>query len=238
LQTKKSLLKRIFVILFAFLFLTPTWAQKKKILNEPTHDERAVHFGFCLGFNVATYIVKQNYEAYLRDSLFADVSNPGPGIQIQAIANFRLGEYLDLRILPGVSLGQRQLNFFKNGTIYNKKHKLEYNYIEFPVLLKYKGKRINNFRPYVIGGPNLRYNLAKTYSEDNEVFLDFKKFDCFGEIGPGADFYMPYFKLSIELKYSYGFRNLLLRRTSNQPIYQNAIESIHSSMWLLSFHFE
>ncbi len=38
--------------------------------------------------------------------------------------------------------------------------RVESSFLEFPLLLKYKGDRLNNVRPYVIGGLNYRYDLA------------------------------------------------------------------------------
>lgn len=213
-------------------------AQKAKVLNEPTHDDRPIHFGFCLGLNTMNFVVKTNYQSFASDSLIADVSKPSTGFHIQIVSNYRLGEYFDLRFLPGISFGQRNVNFYKNNQLVNSNHKLESNFLEFPLLIKYKSKRLNNFRPYLITGGNFRVDLAKTFSEDNEVFLDLKTYDVYYEAGAGIDFYLPYFKFSTELKVSYGLLNMLKRRTASQAQYQNSIESLNSTLMMLSFHFE
>lgn len=229
---------RILAIVLVSFFLLKVQAQKAKVLNYSTHDEKAMHFGFCLGLNSMDFIIKNSLNNYMKDSLVADVTNATPGFHIQIISNFRLGEYFDLRFLPGISFGERDLNFFKNNVVVNEKHRLESNFLEFPVLLKYKAKRLNNFRPYVVTGPNFRVDLGKTFSEDEEVYMDLKRFDLYHEVGVGADFYLPYFKLGIEIKYSYGFFDMLERRSTTHPEYQNAIEKLNSSLFLLSFHFE
>jgi len=218
-------------------------AQKPKLLNYTTHDDKAIHFGFCLGLNTMDFIIQNSFSSFQTDSVFADITRSSPGFHIQIISNYRLGEYFDLRFLPGISFGQRDVNFFKKVvnnkyTLANEKHKLESNYLEFPILLKYKAKRLNNFRPYIVTGPNLRVDLAKTYSEEDEIFMDLKRFDLYHEVGVGFDFYLPYFKLGLELKYSYGFFNMLERRTTPHPEFQNAINKLNSSIFMLSFHFE
>jgi hypothetical protein len=232
-------LKDFFVVFIILICgLNTVRGQKGRVLNLPNHDDRAIHFGFCLGVNSMSFVVRTNYENFLKDSLIADVSKPEMGFHIQVVSNYRLGDYFDLRFLPGVTFGQRQLNFYKNNQLVSNKHKLESNFLEFPLLLKYKAKRFNNFRPYIITGGNVRYDLAKTFSEDDGVYIDLKNLDIYYEAGTGIDLYMPYFKMSIELKISYGLLNDIKRRSTTHPEFQNAIDKLNSKIWMLSFHFE
>ncbi len=235
---KRIILKQLFIILFYLLTLTSIRGQQTVPLNEPNHDDRPIHFGFCLGLNMMNFVVHTSYQGYQKDGLIASVSKPTPGFHIQVVSNFRLGEYFDFRFLPGVSFGQRNLNFFKDNKLVNDGQKLESNFLEFPFLIKYKSKRLNNFRPYVITGTNFRYDLAKTLSEDDGIYLALKRFDVCYEAGAGIDCYMPYFKMSIELKLSYGLLNMLRRRDNSHPQYQDAIDRLNSSITMLSFHFE
>ncbi len=229
-------LATLFILIQAFIKLH---GQQTVPLNEPNHDDRAIHFGFCLGLNMMNFVVHTNYQAYMKDSLVASVSKPSPGFHIQVVSNYRLGEYFDLRFLPGVSFGQRTLNFYKNNQlIKGGDQKLESNFLEFPLLLKYKSKRLNNFRPYVITGTNFRIDLAKTLSEDDGIYLALKRFDLYYEAGAGIDCYMPYFKMSIELKFSFGFNNVLRQRSNSHPEFQNSIDRLNSTLTMLSFHFE
>jgi len=185
------------------------------------------------------FIVRTNYNAYRKYNLIADVSKPSPGFHILVVSNFRLGEYFDFRFLPGVSFGQRTLNFFDNkDSLINSNHKLESNYLEFPFILKYKAKRLNNFRPYIVTGTNFRVDLAKTLSEDDGVYIALKRMGIYYEVGAGIDFYMPYFKFSTELKVSYGLNNVLRQRDSSHAQYQDVISRLNSSIVMLSFYFE
>ena len=107
-------------------------------------------------------------------------------------------------------------------------------------MLKYKGARLNNVRPYIIGGINYRYDLAgkKEYDEDKQVYLRLKRSDLYYELGAGLDFYLPYFKLSVELKTSRGIRDVIVHETAQYPEYVNAIEKMQSRIWVIAFHFE
>jgi len=175
------------------------------------------------------------------DSLYPEVSRLNPGINIQIVTNLRPAKYFDIRFLPGVSFGQRNVRYYKDQIPYDERQRIESSFLEFPLLLKFKGDRLNNVRPYLIGGINYRYDLAgkKEYDDEKPVYLRLKRSDLYYEFGSGLDFYLPYFKLSVEVKLSTGLRDVLVREPA--PGYQqyvNAIEKIRSRIWILAFHFE
>jgi hypothetical protein len=230
------------LILFTLAFVTAN-GQKPKVKNESWYDEKPVHFGFSLGLNTMDFNITPSQASLEATKLYPEVSLLNPGINIQIITNFSLNKYLDIRFLPGVSFGQRVIRYYNYETleIVNDEQKLESSFLEFPLLLKYKGERINNIRPYVIGGLNFRYDLAakKEYDDEKPVYLRLEKPDLYYEIGTGLDFYLAYFKLSVELKMSTGLANVLVNDPHPQfPQYVNAIESMRSQIWILAFHFE
>lgn len=210
----------------------------KKVLNYQRHDEKAIHFGFCLGLNVMDFSITNAYKYYQTDSLLTNVTNLSTGFHIQAVSAARITDYLELRFLPGVAFGQRHLMYYRNDKVYNDKQRLESSYIELPILLKYKSKRINNYRGFIVGGINSRFDLAKTYREEDGIYLDLKTNDWCYELGGGFDFYLPYFKFSIELRGSWGIFNVLNKRSGPHPEFQNAIEKLRSSVYMLSFYIE
>ena len=200
-----------------------------------------LHFGFTLGFNSMDFKITPSQTFLASDSLYPEVSRLNPGINIQIVTNVRAGEYFDIRFLPGVSFGQRMINYYKNQVSYPVPQKLESSFLEFPLLLKYKGERLNNVRPYVIGGLNYRYDLAgkKEYDDEKPVYIRLKRPDLYYEAGAGLDLYLTYFKLSIELKMSNGIGNVLVSDPApNHAEYVNAIDKMKSQLWVLSFHFE
>lgn len=216
-------------------------AQKQKPKNESWYDDKYMHFGFTLGFNSMDFVITPSQEYYKTDSLYPEVSMLNPGINIQIVTNARLTDHFDVRFLPGVSFGQRSLRYYKNQVIYNDNQRLESSYLEFPLLLKYKGDRLNNVRPYIVGGLNYRYDLAgkKEYDDEKPVYIRVKRPDLYYEMGAGLDFYLTYFKLSIEAKLSNGITNILVGEPAPQhPEYRNAIDKMKSQIWVLSFHFE
>jgi len=173
--------------------------------------------------------------------LFADVSRISPGFQVSIVSDLRLADYLSLRFLPGITFGQRTLYFYKGAKENAKlddKSQLESNFIDFPLLVKYKSKRVNNYAPYLIAGGDARYDLAyRRKAED--LLVGLKPFDLYFEIGFGIDIYLQYFKFSPELKLSTGLRNVL---NTDPDIgiakYVGSIDRLNSYLVMLNFHFE
>lgn len=246
--TNFQALQRVIFILFASLLLisSSALAQKPKVKNDPTHDDKPIHFGFSLGLNFMDYGIEMSDT---EDVQYVGLKEVKPGINIHAIANLRLASFLDLRALPGISFGERQIHFqdkagdlMYDGSFYP----MQSSYLELPILLKYKALRINNFSPYLIGGINTRYDLSvkKEYDYKDQLIM-IQPFQLYSEVGVGFDMYMVYFKLSLELKYSIGISNIFSEtdRTGNPPdqqdaIYTNAIDKINSHIFTISFHFE
>lgn len=232
--------KRILILLILLIPVAAT-AQKAKPKNDSNYDERLLHFGFSMGLNTMDFIPKMN--PLDTNNWTAEVVSLKPGINIQIVMDYRPATYFDIRFLPGVSFGQRNLNFYdEDGVLINDKQQLESSFLEFPLMIKTKGMRLNNSRPYLIGGINFRYDLAakKEYDEQSAVYMRLRKADLYYEVGAGIDFYLPYFKLTIEAKMSNGLRDMLVHDEPHpfHPQYVNSIESLKSQIWTLSFHFE
>jgi len=239
------------IILSISFLLIPLFvsAQKPKVKNDPNHDDKMIHFGFSLGLNMMDYRIEHSQLA-IQQRVLVGLREIVPGIDIHAIANLRLSEYFDLRALPGISFGERHM-YFRDLTedaepfYVHSKYKVESSYLEFPLLLKYKSLRLNNFRPYLIGGGNLRYDLAVKGEYDlEEQLIMVNPFGYYGEIGLGMDFYLTYFKFGMELKYSFGLTNIMRREDihGNLPVefskYTEVIDRLTSHIVILSFHFE
>jgi hypothetical protein len=232
----------IFLITVFLLIQCNLWGQKQKPKNESWYDEKVLHFGFSLGLNTMDFDITPAEQYLKTDSLYPEVSRLNPGINIQIVTDLRPAKYLDIRFLPGVSFGQRNIRYYKNQVLINGQQRLESSFLEFPLLLKFKGDRLNNVRPYVIGGLNFRYDLAakkEIIPEERPVYIRIKRPDLYYETGAGLDFYLTYFKLSVELKMSNGLRNIIVRDApAGYAEYCNAIEKMKSQIWVLSFHFE
>lgn len=231
------------LLTISFFILVPglMQAQKPQLKYYTIVDQKTLHFGFTIGLNTMDFFVRHDETAFGTDTLYANVSHLLPGFNVGIVSDLSLNRYWDLRFLPGISFGQRDLIYYRNQVVYNNKQRLESSFLEFPLIFKYKAERINNFRPFLIAGINYRIDMAsrKAYDPDKEIYVRLKTSDLYHEEGFGIDFYLPYFKLTTELKVSTGFRNVLVGEpAADHPEFARALQRLRSQIWILSFHFE
>jgi hypothetical protein len=232
---KKTILTALFTSILATGF-----TQVQKPQNDPTYDYKWLHFGFTVGLNTMDF----SFSRPANPPLFADVSRISPGFQVSIVSELRLADDWSLRFLPGITFGQRMVSFYHitdSAPVLDRKMEVESNYIDFPLIFKYKSKRINNYRPYLIGGLNIRYDMAarNDYEEDSKVYVRLKKLDLCYEVGLGLDNYLKYFKFSTELKLSIGLRDMLIHEPALEaPQYATSIQQLNSYVVMLCFHFE
>jgi len=236
-------MRKIILIILLFVVGFFASAQKEIILNYQEVDYKKIHFGFTVGFNTMDFKLTPTLDTYGADSamLVPEINKLVPGFHVAVVSSLKLNEYFDLRFLPGISLGQRNILFYDENNKVDSEMKIESTFIDIPIIIKYKANRINNTRPYLIGGLNIRRDMArnKEFNEDEKIYIKLNPFDIYYEIGFGFDFYLAYFKLSTEIKYSVGTFNVVSSQASEDfPQYANAIEQMNSRMFMVSFHFE
>ena len=236
-------MRKIILIILLFVVGFSVSAQKEIILNYQEVDYKKIHFGFTVGFNTMDFKLTPTLDTYGADSamLVPEINKLVPGFHVAVVSSLKLNEYFDLRFLPGISLGQRNILFYDENNKVDSEMKIESTFIDIPIIIKYKATRINNTRPYLVGGLNIRRDMArnKEFNEDEKIYIKLNPFDIYYEIGFGFDFYLAYFKLSTEIKYSVGTFNVVSSEASEDfPQYANAIEQMNSRMFMVSFHFE
>jgi len=216
-----------------------SFAQRKKVQNLPKYDKQKIHFGFLLGINVTDFRIKRIPEFNLLDSLYVVESEKQTGFNIGIVTDLKLAENFNLRFIPDLAFSQRNLiyTFYDGPDSTMVKKEIESTFLEFPLELKFKSNRVNNYRVYVLAG--IRYSIdmvsqAKVENKDKDFVKLFKN-DYGYQIGFGFDFYMERFKFSPEIKMFNGMRNLLV---DDPKIYSTSIESLKSKIFLISFTFE
>jgi hypothetical protein len=242
-------------------------AQRQVVKNLTTFDDKRLHFGFTLALNALDFgidhypLVTDNskYQPLapetingvpidLTKPIRADVSKLTPGFTVGIVTNLRLSESFDLRFLPGMSFGERKLVYnidINDNTLaispntygYTDFYSIKSTFLDFPLLIKYKARRMNNQRPYLIGGVAYRIDISKTGQED---LVRLKPFSSSIEAGMGWDTYLQFFRLSTEFKFSFGLTNILDNgpKSTQLQVYSNTFSKLTSNMFILSFHFE
>ena len=217
----------------------PTKFKEKKQLNLTKYDRQRFHFGFTLGMNYTDIAVRVKDNIQSLDSVYVVEPKGAVGFNLGIVSDMRLGEHFNLRFIPGISFVGRSMEYtlYERDTVpvvYDKV--VNSVYLEVPLYFKFRSRRINNWRVYIIGGGKFLYDMAtKEEVESDEIILKMKREDYTWDLGVGIDFYLEYFKLSTEVRMSFGLNNLLVE---DQTVFTNSIESLKSKTFLFSIYFE
>ena len=241
-------MKKIIIINFIFLFLSIHLinAQKEKIINLPNFDKRKIHFGYYLGVNNNDFKIRY-YDQSGGDlnspvnpipsgDMFVDVDSK-LGFNIGFVIDYRLHNNINLRFEPGLRSNTKELTFINpnlyatdaqgniiyNGTENNVRD-VSGTYMHLPLLVKFSTNRMNNLRPYVIGGIAYDFNFSSNEKNpddnyDNEFRLTTNNFMY--EVGLGVDFYLDFFKFTPSIRGIFAMNNELVPDNQHNPPYSS-----------------
>lgn len=206
------------------------------------YDDKIFHFGFLIGVNQSDFTIRTKANLVEYDSLMVINTSSLSGFNLGIVTNLRLGKYFDLRFIPGISFGDRIVNYTirYNGKedIITKKN-IESVFMDLPLLLKFKSSRMHNVRVYVLTGVQYSMDLIsaakKQAANPREIFLKIFPHDVQGQAGVGFDFYLANFKFTTELKMSFGFINLL---KFEENMFASSVQSLKSKNLIISFFIE
>ena len=225
---------RLFAIV---LLLLPslTHAHCARLRNQPLYDKAGLDFGFHMGMNRYDFIMDTKDLSEVPD-IFAVESEALPGYNINIISNLRLTDHLDLRFTPGFAATVRRLHFdLVNPVTDNRQmitRQIESSYVQFPLHLKFKSVRIDNYRLYLMGGVRYTNDLASKAKVVDDNLFKLKRHSGDYEVGIGADFYFEYFKFSPQLRASWGLTNLLVQ-DGTLPV--DAFDGIRNRAIMITF---
>ncbi|HRP00976.1 MAG TPA: porin family protein [Flavobacteriales bacterium] len=213
-----------------------------KMENLPNFDLRRFHFGFLLAFNTSDLVVGLDPRSPFRDSLLVLDHVRQPGFNLGIISSLNMTDNLSLRFLPTLSFQERQLQYTFREPDGRKKvfvKPVESTYLEFPLLVKFRSDRINNFAVYLIGGGKFGIDMASrkdvNQALDDEIVIKLEKYDYAAEIGGGFDFFLQYFKFGIELKTAIGIPNVLI---DDDTRFSRPLESLRTRAFVFTLTFE
>ena len=233
-----------FLILFIFLVMgISSQAQKFKQERYKNFDKRTFHFGFMLGFNSSDFTVYQNVNAYEQYGLKLLENDAQPGGQLGILTTMKLGTpVLRLRFIPTLSFQEKLLRYTFEDTLLNTdefgEERVNSTNLDFPLMLQFRTKRYNNFTAYALVGGQFSIDLqSQEKASQNYIdpYIKIKRNDIQGQIGGGIEFFAPYFKFGIEIKYSHGFINSFIQDNTNIA---EPINKLYNKVWSLSLIFE
>lgn len=241
-------MKFIKLLIFTLLIPAALLAQKSKPWNKPLYDSKKFHYGFAFTGGKLDFSFAPNLNIYNEDVNYPNKFDTVYSIESEGkfmfgasmVSNMKLNENWDLRLIPGLYFGQRDLVYLLNNDIgkpYKHTMKIESTLLQFPLLLKYRAVRENNYRPYVVFGANYAIDLAsrKKISEDEKPKIRLKSHDILLEAGFGVDYYLPFFKFSHEIRFSYGLFNIV---NCDDTEYTTFIDKLGTKTVSLVIYFE
>lgn len=233
-------MKRIAIILYLICFVsTVGLAQQEKVKNLPYADNKLFHLGFFVGLHSQDLLLTHSGASYNGETWFAEIPNYSPGFSVGVIGDMYLNPYFNLRFTPSIHFGDKKFKFREQNTGEEYETNVRSNYLMFPLDVKYSAFRLNNYRPYLIGGIYGSFDLGR--KKGTPIFLKGPDFGI--EFGLGCDIYLPFFKLCPELKFCFGLADMLEKNRSDlqgqETIkYTEALSRATSRMVVLTFNFE
>ncbi|TPN83020.1 type IX secretion/gliding motility protein PorT/SprT [Aquimarina algicola] len=235
-------MKKIVILIVALVFAQHMSAQlftKEKVQNLQNFDKPRFSWGYILGFNSYDF----NFD-YTSDFLDEDIEvKNSVGFSVGLLGNMRINDYLDLRLEPMVTFTRRDLTF--SNPLFTSEfetfREVRSTYVHIPLLLKVSTKRINNIKPFIIGGVSTSLNLSSNEDnpDDNSVGeFRMKTNTNYYEIGFGIDLYLYYFKFTPSIRGVFAMTDELVRDNDPNSPYTSTIDKMSTRGIFINFTFQ
>ena len=239
---------RIKLFLIGCLVVKLTYSQypevKERLINLPNFDNKFIHYGYFLGIN--QYDLKFEYiPSYYSELKYNDIMvEQKKGFSVGLIGDLRINKYLNIRFEPGLFYNRRKL-IFPEYLDFSKEsdqiREIKSTFIHLPLLFKISTKRINNFKPFIVGGLSTDFNLSSNEknTDDNasNVFRTTSQ-NINYELGLGFDFYLFYFKFSPSLRGIFSMQNEMIPDSNPESPWTGKINNMFSRGVALIITFE
>ena len=237
-------MKKLFFVVFTLILFQSSYAQlfsKERIKNIENFDKDRLSWGYFLGFN--SYDFNFDYKENLKDIQVEKTV----GFNVGLIGNLRINDYLDIRLEPGLYITKRFLYYnpsYFSGINYNDadlEREVRSTYIHVPLLLKVSTKRVNNFKPFIIGGFSTALNLSSNEENPNDNSNNefrVKKNNLYYEIGFGIDFYLYWFKFTPSIRGVFSLNDELIRDEDPNSPWTGNVHSMKSRGLFINFTFQ
>lgn len=243
-------MKHLFLLLAFFLVFQTSNAQlfkKEKVTYDAnqgkgTTDNNLLRWGYFLGIN--NYDFNFDYNEDLRD-IYVKRS---PGFSVGLIGNLRINKFIDLRLEPGLLITTRELyysqTYFEGVPDFNNSdltREVKSTYIHVPLLVKISTKRINNFKPFIVGGFSTALNLSSNETNPNDNSngqFRTKKSMLFYELGFGVDLYLYNFKFTPSIRGLFAINDELIRDDDPNSPWTSNIASMKTRGVFINFTFQ
>ncbi|MDX2247027.1 MAG: porin family protein [Bacteroidia bacterium] len=223
-------------LVVAFLLFLSQQGFSQSYRNKHPFDFKDFNLGFLMGFNYNSYNLKEQINIIDRGILLHQVEVvPRYGLTLGMIANYNFADQISLRSGINISLEQRDFNyFFQNDSLIIRK--IEASYVNLPFVFQFKTKYYKATRVYVLSGAQIGLNLNSNKKvRDDMNLLKITAQDYSLIFGAGINLYGDRIKLSPEIRYSLGLKNIYEPEFTSHPY---AISKLLSQVLVLVVNFE
>jgi len=240
-------MKFLIVLFFLFKYFS-IFSQypfvREKIENLPNFDKKILHYGYFVGLNDYDFKFEYSSNYYTLLNLNDIEIEKSNGFNVGLIGDLRINDFFNLRFEPGLYANQRKLIYPDQDGLNSENDKIreiKSTYIHLPLLIKFSSLRINNFKPYVVGGISSSLNLSsneKNNDDNSNNVFRMKTNSLYYEVGFGIDFYLTYFKFSPSIRGIFSLKNELVNDNDLNSPWTSNIENLYSRGLLINFTFE
>ena len=197
---------------------------------------KAFYWGISLSANGTNFAIERQPMLPSNDSFRSVYVSNQPGFNLGLIGNWQFNRYFDLRFLPNMMFGEKQIIYeTENNNVI--KNRIQTTYISFPVIIRYKSEPIKDLRIFVLGGIRYDYLINPQFRPRDEPDRITLKKDNFSlEYGIGLQYFFPYFIFSPEIKFSHGLNNVLGNDQSIRN--QSILRGLYPRGFIISLNFE
>ena len=231
----------LFTLIIFSQFANAQLFSKEKIRNLENEDKKRLSWGYYLGFNSLDFNFDYNQD---RPDILVE---KGTGFNVGLIGNLRIMEYIDLRLEPGLTISNRNLTYdesYFDGIEYTESdltREVKSTYIYFPLLVKFSSKRLNNFKPFVVGGISTAINLSsneKNPDANSSGQFRTKTNMLFYEVGVGIDFYLAFFKFTPSIRGVFAINDELIPDNDPNSPWTGNITTMKTRGIFINFTFQ
>ena len=198
-------------------------------------QKKPYYFGITIGYNSSDYKVFLSEDFLNSESIFLTRVERKPGLDLKVVTNLKVGEYLDVRFLPGLAFAGRNI-VYTDPSENEVERPISSVFAEFPVQVRYKSAPWKDIRMFVLGGVKYSYDVASDSRAKEDDLVRFSPNDFQVEVGGGMQFFFPYFIFSPEVKFSHGLGNVLLYDRDLEQA--SVLDKVISRALTISLHFE
>ena len=240
-RTAFVMLKKVFSTLCFVLACSLSFRAANPVRYLPYEDLKRYHFGFFIGMHSQDLHIEHSAVPDENGAIwYGSVPSYAPGFSVGVLGDYRLTDFLSLRLSPSIHFGTKDLALVSDqagSAIITST--VRSNYIMLPLSLRYRGARSDNYRPYLMSGFSIGLDAGR--QKRREILLTTMNY--YWEFGFGCDLYLPFFRLVPEIKFCLGLDDVFVHQRSDQgsDIYEqftNAFDRMTSRLIVLSFQFE